>query len=102
HHTLLLYRSVVPGRLPTRFIAIAGGQHFRQALCGRVLLQNEMGACRRVSQAVQEESLSFAEKAGRDGTDAEGLDGSAALSHARGWPLGLSRDHRLQECNRGE
>src|SRR6266496_97911 len=83
--------------VPTR----AKGRHFRQALCGRVLLQSQVGLCRRVPSALQEEPLPAAEEAGRDGTHAEGLDGPAALPYDRRRALGLSCHHRLQElCRR--
>jgi hypothetical protein len=36
------------------------------------------------------------------GPPAQGLDGPTPLSHDGRWPLGLSRDHRLQERHRGQ
>src|SRR5260370_26653802 len=69
----------------------------RQALRGRILLQGEVGICRRVFAAVQKEPLPTAEEAGGDGPHAQGLDGPAALPHDRRRALGLSRDHRVQE-----
>src|ERR1700687_2114127 len=71
----------------------------RQAFRGRILLQGQMGACRRVSAVVQEEPLPAAEKAGGDGPHAQGLDGPAPLPHDRRRALGLSRDHRVQELD---
>src|SRR5229473_1357780 len=64
----------------------------RQALRGRILLQGEVGICRRVFAAVQKEPLPTAEEAGGDGPHAQGLDGPAALPHYRRRALGLSRD----------
>src|SRR5216683_5339431 len=63
----------------------------RQAVCRRVLLQSQVGTRRRISEAVQEESLSRAEERNGDGKNHESLDGSAALSHHRRRPMGLPR-----------
>src|SRR5207237_1039740 len=74
----------------------------RSAVRDRVLLQGEMGTCGGVSGALQEESLPSAEE--RDGAraHAEGEHGDAAVSHDRRRPLGLSRDHRIQERGHGQ
>ncbi len=37
-----------------------------------------------------------------NGPPTQGLDGPTALSHHGRRPLGLSRDHCLQECHRGQ
>src|SRR5215472_18821762 len=74
-----------------------GSRGKRPALRDRVLLQGEMGPRRRVSGALQEESLSGAEE--RDGTRAHAKSehGDAALPYDGRRALGLSRDHSLQE-----
>src|ERR1700730_9748874 len=74
----------------------------RQAFRGRILLQSQVGTCRRVPAAVQEKPLSTAEEAGGDGPHAQGLDGPAALPYDRRRTLGLSRDHRVQELDGSE
>src|SRR5450755_1755205 len=90
--------SVVPdsdSHRSTRAATDGGGY----ALRGRILLQGEVGVCRRVSAAVQEKPLPAAAKAGGDGAHAQGLDGPAALPHDRRRTLGLSCDHCVQELH---
>src|SRR5260370_22955379 len=55
----------------------------RQALRGRILLQGEVGICRRVFAAVQKEPLPTADEAAGDAPHAQRLDGPAALPHDR-------------------
>src|SRR5580692_3453958 len=113
---LLVYKVVFPGgfcdsHVPHfRVVAVSHG-HFtrclpgsvrlrksRQALCGGVLLQSQVVARGRVFEAIQEKSLPGPQEGDGDGTDREGLGGSAALPCCRRRALGLPRDHCLQEC----
>src|ERR1700675_916798 len=90
--------SVVSDPPPNVFassVCTGNGEAFR----GRILLQSEVGTCRRVAAAVQEEPLPAAEETGGDGPHAQGLDGPAALPYDRRRALGLSRDHRVQELD---
>src|SRR5882762_8356778 len=96
------YETTTPSSLPdfvADLIACPVRAGNRQAFRGRILLQGQVGTCRRVSAAVQEEPLPAAEEADGDGPHAQGLDGPAALPYDRRRALGLSRDHRVQELN---
>src|ERR1039458_930384 len=72
----------------------------RQAFRRGVLLQSQVGPCRRIPQTLQEEPLSRPEKRIRDGPNYQSLDGPTSLPHHRRRPLGFPRHHRLQERHR--
>src|SRR5271170_6730332 len=90
--------SVVPDAVPNISACPAAAGN-GQAICDRILLQGQVGTCRRVSAALQEEPLPAAAKAGGNGPPAQGLDGPAALPYDRRRALGLSRDYRVQELD---